>query len=81
MQEILMAQEFNSMIPARLPGGVKVAHKTGEISTHSHDAGIVYPPDRKPYVVSIFTESDPEVDYRAKAVAKISAEIHSFITA
>jgi beta-lactamase class A len=81
MREILMGQEFNSMIPARLPGGVKVAHKTGEISTHSHDAGIVYPPDRKPYVVSIFTESDPAVDHRAKAVAKISAEIHSFITA
>jgi beta-lactamase class A len=81
MREILLAQEFNSMIPARLPSGVKVAHKTGEISTHSHDAGVVYPPDRKPYVVSIFTESDPDVDHRAKAVAKISAEIHSFLTA
>jgi beta-lactamase class A len=81
MLEILLAQEFNSMIPAGLPGGVKVAHKTGEISTHSHDAGIVYAPDRKPYVVSIFTESDPGVNSRAKAVAKISAEIHSFLTA
>jgi beta-lactamase class A len=80
MREMLLAQEFNSMIPARLPNGVKVAHKTGEISTHSHDAGIVYPPDRKPYVVSIFTESDPGVDYRTKAVAMISAEIHSFLT-
>jgi beta-lactamase class A len=80
MREILLAQEFNSMIPARLPGGVKVAHKTGEISTHSHDAGIVYPLDRKPYIVSIFTESDPDADCRAKAVAKISAEIHSFYT-
>jgi beta-lactamase class A len=80
MREMLLAQEFNSMIPARLPNGVKVAHKTGEISTHSHDAGIVYPPDRKPYVVSIFTESDPGLDYRTKAVAMISAEIHSFFT-
>jgi beta-lactamase class A len=80
MREILLAQEFNSMIPAQLPNGVKVAHKTGEISTHSHDAGIVYSPDRKPYIVSIFTESDPDADFRAKAVAKISAEIHSFCT-
>jgi len=81
MREILLAQEFNSMIPAGLPDGIKVAHKTGEISTHSHDAGVVYPADREPYVISIFTESDPELDQRAKAVAKISAEIHGFISA
>ena len=81
MREILLAQEFNSMIPAGLPSGLKVAHKTGEISTHSHDVGAVYPPERKPYVVSIFTESDPALDQRAKAVAKISAEIHNFHSA
>lgn len=81
MREILLAQEFNAMIPAGLPNGFKVAHKTGEISTHSHDAGVVYPPDRKPYLVSVFTESDPAQDQRAKAVAKISAEIHNFLRA
>lgn len=81
MKEILLAQEFNSMIPAGLPNGVKVAHKTGEISTHSHDAGVVYPPDRKPYVVSIFTESDPAQDQRTKAIAKIAAEVHAFVCA
>ena len=79
MRDILLAQEFNSMIPAGLPNGLKVAHKTGEISTHSHDVGVVYPPDRKPYVVSIFTESDPAQDERAKAVAKIAAQIHTFL--
>jgi beta-lactamase class A len=80
MREILLAQEFNSMIPARLPSGVKVAHKTGEISTHCHDAGVVYPLNRKPYIVSIFTQSDPGADQRAKAVARISEEIHSYFT-
>jgi beta-lactamase class A len=79
MREILLAQEFNSMIPAGLPNGFKVAHKTGEISTHSHDAGVVYPPGRKPYIVSIFTESDPALDQRAKAIAKMSAQIHHFL--
>lgn len=81
IREILLDQEFNSMIPAGLPNGVKVAHKTGEISTHTHDAGIVYPPGRKPYVVAIFTASDPETDRRAKAVARIAAEIHQYVTA
>ena len=43
-------QEFNAMIPARLPPEAKVAHKTGEISTVCHDAGIVFLPGRQPYV-------------------------------
>jgi beta-lactamase class A len=81
MREILLAQEFNSMIPAGLPPRCKVAHKTGEISTHSHDAGVVYPPDRKPYVLSVFTESDPALDQRAKAIARITAEVHRFLCA
>ena len=50
MLDILHAQEFSNGIPARLPGAVRVAHKTGEISTIAHDAGVVYPPNRKPYV-------------------------------
>src|SRR5687767_3975165 len=53
--QILSAQEFNSMIPLKLPKGTRVAHKTGEISTHCHDAGIVYAPNRRPYVVAILT--------------------------
>lgn len=77
--EILFAQEFNSMIPARLPEGVRVAHKTGEISTHCHDAGIVYPPDRQPYVVAILTESAPSNTKRQKAVAEISGAIYRYL--
>jgi beta-lactamase class A len=79
MRDILLAQEFNAMIPARLPSGVKVAHKTGEISTHSHDAGIVHPLGRQPYVVAIFTQSAPDVD-RTRAVAEISGAIFSELT-
>ncbi|MHA3774992.1 serine hydrolase [Verrucomicrobiota bacterium sgz303538] len=77
--EILFAQEFNSMIPARLPEGVRVAHKTGEISTHCHDAGIVYPPDRQPYVVAILTESAPSNTKRQKAVAEVSGSIYRYL--
>jgi len=80
IREILLAQEFNSMIPAQLPNDVKVAHKTGEISTHSHDAGLVYPPGRKPYVVAIFTQSEPALDQRARAVAEVSAAIYEELT-
>jgi beta-lactamase class A len=47
---ILLEQRFNSMIPAGLPAHATVAHKTGEISTACHDIGIVYLPEREPYI-------------------------------
>jgi beta-lactamase class A len=74
--EILFAQEFKRMIPARLPKGVRVAHKTGEISTHAHDAGLVFPPGRAPYAVAILTQFQPEADRPQRAVADISAAIY-----
>jgi beta-lactamase class A len=81
IREILLAQEFNSMIPARLPSSVRVAHKTGEISTHSHDAGLVYPVEREPYVVAIFTQSEAASDPRSKVAAEVSAEVFEHLTA
>lgn len=80
MREILLAQEFNAMIPAKLPSSVKVAHKTGEISTHSHDAGIILPQDRAPYVLAILTRSESGPDQRSRAVAEISAEVFAHLT-
>lgn len=74
--EILLAQEFNRMIPARLPKGVRVAHKTGEISTNAHDAGLVFPPDRAPYAVAILTQFSAEAARPQRAVADISAAIY-----
>ena len=62
---ILLEQRFNSMIPAGLPAHATVAHKTGEISTACHDIGIVYLPEREPYIAVILTEFDP--DKRAAA--------------
>jgi beta-lactamase class A len=77
--EILLAQEFNSMIPARLPNGTKVAHKTGEISTFCHDAGIVFPSDRKPYVIAILTETGPETERRTRAVSDLAHAAHRYL--
>ena len=73
--DILHAQEFNSMIPEGLPKDARVAHKTGEISTVCHDAGIVILPGRKPYVVAILTEMSANVEMRSAPVAEISRAI------
>ena len=44
MIDILLDQKFNDIIPAELPAGVKVAHKTGSITGVHHDSGIIFYP-------------------------------------
>src|SRR5881397_4370520 len=77
---ILLEQRFNSMIPAGLPAHAAVAHKTGEISTACHDMGIVYLPEREPYIAVILTEFDSEQDGRRETVAAISEAIYRSVT-
>jgi beta-lactamase class A len=80
MMDILHGQEFNQGIPARLPKGARVAHKTGEISTIAHDAGVVYLPKRKPYVLVVLTEWAPEGSGRSRTIAAISHTIYESLT-
>jgi beta-lactamase class A len=77
---ILLHQRFNSMIPAPLPPHASVAHKTGEISTACHDVGIVYLPERQPYVLAILTEVKPETNARRETVANISKIVFECLT-
>jgi beta-lactamase class A len=77
---VLLAQRFNSMIPAGLPAHATVAHKTGEISTACHDVGIVYLPEREPYIAVILTEFDAEQNGRRETVAAISEMLYRSLT-
>jgi beta-lactamase class A len=74
MLEIMLDQQYRSGIPAGLPKAARVAHKTGNISTVHHDAGIVYLEGRKPYVLVILTQFGPEQG-RGTAVADVSRDI------
>ena len=78
---ILLQQRFNSMIPAPLPSHASVAHKTGEISTACHDAGIIYLPEREPYILVVLTEVAAESNGRRETVAKISENVYRCLTA
>ena len=80
MLNILHAQEFRSGIPARLPRAVRVAHKTGEISTIAHDAGVVYLPGRKPYVIAVLTEWSPASTGRSSTIAEVSHAVYELLT-
>ena len=74
MLDIMLDQQYRSGIPAGLPGAARVAHKTGNISTVHHDAGIVYLEGRKPYVLVILTQFAAETG-RGPAVADVSRDI------
>ena len=72
MREILLHQEFNDEIPAGLPPGTRVAHKTGWITGVLHDAAVVYPPGRKPYVLVVLTRDIPEEKVARQLIADVS---------
>src|SRR5215210_7730778 len=72
MLEILAAQEHNDGIPAGLPPGTRVAHKTGSITAISHDAGIVYRPDGTQYVLVVLTRGFEKGDDADAVIAAIS---------
>lgn len=81
MLDILFEQAFKSGIPAGLPGAVReearIAHKTGEISTVQHDAGLIFLPDREPYALAVLTEWDADVNGgRAALVARLSGLLY-----
>jgi beta-lactamase class A len=76
MRQILLSQEFNEKIPAGLPPGIRVAHKTGEITAHSHDAAIVYPAGRSPYVLVVLTRGIQDGARSSKLIADISSIVY-----
>ena len=79
--DVLFGQAFTSGIPAGLPDGVRVAHKTGSISTVQHDAGLVYLPDRRPYALAVLTEwAADRTDGRRETVASISRAVYAHVT-
>ncbi len=80
MLAILQKQEFNEGIPAGLPSGTKVAHKTGSITKIYHDAGIVYLPRRKPYVIVVLTRGLAEEKRAHQLVAEISRQVYEVVS-
>jgi beta-lactamase class A len=80
MKEILLRQQFNDEIPAGLPPGTPVAHKTGSITATLHDAAIVYPRGRAPYVLVVLTRNIPDENVAKRLIADISRIVWSQAT-
>jgi beta-lactamase class A len=76
MIEILKRQQFNDGIPAGLPAGTAVAHKTGSITRIHHDAGIVFAAPR-PYVLVVMVRGIQDQKTSAALIADISRLVYA----
>jgi beta-lactamase class A len=79
MVKIMLDQKFNEGIPAGLPPEARVSHKTGSITKVNHDAAIVYPPDRKPYVLVVLTRGLEDEKAAHNLIADISRVVYEKI--
>jgi beta-lactamase class A len=77
MIAILQRQTRNDGIPAGLPPGTVVAHKTGTIAGIHHDAGIVY--GRPPYALVVLTRGIEDAARSARIIAEITRTVHELI--
>ncbi|MDF2966355.1 MAG: beta-lactamase [Nocardioidaceae bacterium] len=57
VERLLAASEWNDAIPAGLPVGTYVAHKSGWTDECCHDVGVVRPAGDEPFVLSLFTST------------------------
>jgi beta-lactamase class A len=74
MLEILKGQQFTEGIPAGLPPGTTVAHKTGNITRIHHDAGIVYGP--RPYVLVLLVRGMEDRKASGAIIAELSRTVY-----
>ncbi|MGV8814945.1 MAG: serine hydrolase [Gelidibacter sp.] len=80
MLAILKDQQHNDMIPVYLPKEVIVAHKTGSITGVHHDAGIIYLPDGRAYVLVLLSKNLKDFDKGTDQLAKISKTIYDYVS-
>jgi beta-lactamase class A len=72
MVNLLASEQIDNGLRAGVPEGTLVAHKTGNWSSATHDAGIVYPPTGRAgspaatYVIAVLSEKAYETELTAE---------------
>jgi beta-lactamase class A len=74
MIDILLKQHFSDGIPAGLPSGTRVAHKTGSITKINHDAAIVYAP--RPFILVVLVRGIEDEARSSALIASIARAIY-----
>jgi beta-lactamase class A len=79
MVEVLERQHFSDGIPAGLPPGTVVAHKTGSITRIQHDAAIVF--GDRPYVLVVLVRGLDDEKQGNALIADIARAINGAVAA
>jgi len=79
MMDVLLDQRFNEGIPAGLPPGTRVAHKTGELTGHHHDGGIVFVEGRPRYILIVLTRGLEDRNQSSRLIADLSGMVHQHV--
>lgn len=69
----------NRLIAAGLPAGAEFLHKTGDIGKMLGDAGIVYAPNGKKYIVVIFANRPHNSPLGKEFIVKASETIYNYM--
>jgi beta-lactamase class A len=73
MLDLMLAQEVRDRLPALLPPGTEVAHKTGNLPEANHDVGIVYAP-QPTYVIAVLSDRG----WESEPIALLSRAIYDY---
>ena len=77
MKSLLIAQKVNDRIPKYLPGDIKVGHKTGELESVRHDAGIVL--GKNSHYIFVFLSETPIPEDATETIALLSSKIYNLL--
>ena len=75
MLNLLTSEELDNGLRAGVPEGTLVAHKTGNWTNATNDAGIVYAPGDT-YVIAVLSDKE----YETKPIAKVSQVVFEYYT-
>ncbi|MBV8086088.1 MAG: serine hydrolase [Chloroflexi bacterium] len=70
MLALLEGQQENDRLPALLPQGTVVAHKTGEIDGVRNDSGIIFTPNG-PVICAVLVSDQPAIGQVLDAIARV----------
>lgn len=82
VMKILKDQNFNTIIPARLPldAGIETAHKTGSLRGIRNDVGMVYSPTLN-YAIAFMSKGQDDAPEAVDRMARASRWIWDFLSA
>lgn len=72
----LSRQRVNDRIPAALPAGVVIGHKTGNLGSVTHDAGLISGPGGTPIVLVVLTWDSSE-EKGSQLIRDIAAAVYA----